>query len=49
MLKLELTDGDKTIEGMEYRPMRKLCADLKPGTKVENFAKLLYFINISVI
>ncbi|CAB3977315.1 recQ-mediated genome instability 1 [Paramuricea clavata] len=34
MLKLELTDGEQTIEGMEYQPMTKLSTDLIPGTKV---------------
>jgi hypothetical protein len=39
MLKLELTDGEQTIEGMEYQPMTKLSTDLIPGTKVGSFFK----------
>ncbi len=37
MLKLELTDGEQKIEGMEYQPMKKLSTDLTPGTKVGSF------------
>ena len=37
MLKLELTDGETTIEGMEYQPMKKISTDLIPGTKVGEF------------
>jgi hypothetical protein len=34
MLKLELTDGTTTVNGMEYKPMKKLNTDILPGTKV---------------
>ncbi|XP_062854691.1 recQ-mediated genome instability protein 1 [Trichomycterus rosablanca] len=35
MLMLQLTDGVQNLEGMEYRPIPALNANLPPGTKLE--------------
>jgi hypothetical protein len=48
MLKLELTDGEKKIEGMEYQPMKKLSSDLIPGTKVGSFYYSQILCNSSI-
>ncbi|KAK3611045.1 hypothetical protein CHS0354_017471 [Potamilus streckersoni] len=34
MLKLNLTDGSQTVQGMEYQPLKQLSRDIRPGTKV---------------
>nr|XP_055024194.1 recQ-mediated genome instability protein 1 [Misgurnus anguillicaudatus]XP_055024195.1 recQ-mediated genome instability protein 1 [Misgurnus anguillicaudatus] len=35
MLMLQLTDGVQNLEGMEYRPIPALSANLPPGTKLQ--------------
>ncbi|KAL3882558.1 hypothetical protein ACJMK2_028893 [Sinanodonta woodiana] len=34
MLKLKLTDGSQTVQGMEYQPIKQLSPDIRPGAKV---------------
>ena len=47
MLMLDLTDGDQTVKGMEYKAIKELHSDLTPGTKVIIHVYMHYKVSVS--
>ncbi|RXN09764.1 recQ-mediated genome instability 1 [Labeo rohita] len=49
MLMLQLTDGVQSLEGMEYRPIPALNANLPPGTKLQLIGPIIVRLGVLLL
>lgn len=49
MLMLQLTDGVQSLEGIEYRPIPALSADLPPGTKLQVVGRVMVRLGVLLL